>query len=161
MLYTEEFAHSDGKARFHAVIPESPPVVTDDEYPMILTTGRVLAHYLSGNQTMRIESQRSKVSEPVLEVHPATAAVVGLVAGRPARLVSRQGSATVAWVANPDLREDTLFLPYHWAPANALTASDLDPIAKIPGLKYTPVDIHPEPSTASSADAVADRLVFV
>lgn len=159
MLYTEEFSHPDGKARFHAVIPESPPIQVDDEYPLILTTGRVLAHYLSGNQTMRMETQRSKVSEAVLEIHPETAAVVGLVPGAPARLVSRQGSVAVAWTPNPDLRRDTLFLPYHWEPANALTASALDPIAKIPGLKYTPVMLHPEPTAGSARDSTSEQAV--
>ena len=53
-LYTERFHHADGRARFHPVTPTPPIVPIDDDFPLVLTTGRVLAQFLSGNQTMRI-----------------------------------------------------------------------------------------------------------
>lgn len=142
-LYRERFAHPDGRARFHGVEPEMPPVRTDDAYPLVLTTGRVLAQYLSRNQTDRIEAQHKLAPEAVLEVHPDTASAMGLVEGEPAKLTSRQGVSVVAWTPNHDLRLDTLFLPYHWEVANRLTASDvLDPTSRMPGLKYTPVRLE-------------------
>lgn len=150
-LYQERFAHPDGLARFHGIDPTPPPVRTDDEYPLVLTTGRVLAQYLSRNQTDRIESQHRLAPEAVLEVHPDTAEVMGLEGGQPARLTSRQGTSVVAWEANPKLRMDTLFLPYHWEVANRLTAADeLDPTSRMPGLKYTPVRLE-------AASVAADR----
>ncbi|WP_195210361.1 molybdopterin oxidoreductase family protein [Actinomarinicola tropica] len=142
-LYTERFAHPDGRARFHAVVPEAPPVVVDERHPLVLTTGRVLAHYLSRNQTRRIEAHERLAPAPILEVHPATAAALDLVEGQPVQVESRQGTIVLDWVANERIRPDTLFVPYHWEVVNRLTASLLDPISKIPAFKYTPVSVAP------------------
>lgn len=154
-LYTERFAHPDGLARFHAVVPEAPPVVVDERYPLVLTTGRVLAHYLSRNQTRRIEAQERLAPEALLEVHPATAAALGLVEGQPAQVESRQEAIVLNWVANDRLRPDTLFVPYHWEVVNRLVASQLDPISKIPAFKYTPVAVAPVAQEASGANSSA------
>lgn len=142
-LFLDRFAHADGRARFHAVRYAAPPVVVDDEYPLVLTTGRVLAHYLSGNQTRRIDAQVSKAPACYVEIHPATASRLGLQPGQDVTVRSRQGSVEVPWKEQEDIRPDTLFMPYHWPVANQLTATDLDPIARIPGLKYTPVSVSP------------------
>lgn len=142
-LFTERFEHDDGRAHFHVVEPPRPPVLVDADFPLVLTTGRVLAQFLSGNQTMRLTAQNAKAPCAVLEVHPDTAADCGLVEGRPVRLTSRQGSSEMAWEANARLRSDTLFLPYHWRECNVLVAADLDPVSKIPGFKYTPVSLVP------------------
>lgn len=141
-LYVDRFAHPDGLAKFHVIEPEGPPIPVDDAHPLVLTTGRVLAQFLSGNQTMRIPEQNAKAPRPVLEVHPTTAAECGLVDGEMAQLVSRQGRSVVGWIANGDLRPDTVFLPYHWVECNRLVAADLDPISKIPGFKYTAVALQ-------------------
>jgi|GEM_PF-57346 len=156
-LYRERFLHRDGRARFQPVEPQHPAVVTDAAFPYVLTTGRELSHFLSGNQTMRIAEHQSKAPRPVLEVHPLTAAALGLVPGRPALLSSRQGSSTVAWTSNDGLRTDTVFLPYHWVECNRLVAADLDPQSRIPGFKYTPVCLGPAPARAimPGADSVA------
>lgn len=162
-LYTERFHHPDGKARFHAVRPAGPPFSTDEHYPLVLTTGRVLAQFLSGNQTMRIPEQNAKASGPVLEVHPETAERCGLLAGRAAILTSRQGTSTMPWTPNVDLRHDTLFLPYHWVECNTLVAADLDPISKIPGFKFTPVALAPldqqAPESEHRASVLAEPLM--
>ncbi len=140
-LYTERFAHPDGLARFHAVEFSTPPVLIDDEYPLVLTTGRLLAQYLSGNQTKRIPAQQSKAPGPYVELHPATAAALGLSEEDRVELRSRQGRSTVPWKANDRLRADTVFMPYHWRECNVLVAADLDPTSKIPGFKYTPISV--------------------
>ena len=142
-LYTDRFAHADGLAKFHVIEPAGPPTPTDDLHPLVLTTGRVLAQFLSGNQTMRIPEQNAKAPHAVLEVHPETASSSGLIEGQMAQLTSRQGTSAVQWIANADLRPDTVFLPYHWVECNRLVAADLDPISKIPGFKYTPVSLEP------------------
>ena len=117
----------------------------------------MLAHYLSRNQTRRIEAQERLAPEPILEVHPATASALGLVADQPARVESRQGTIVVGWVANERIRPDTLFIPYHWEIVNRVVASQLDPISKIPAFKYTPVAVAPAASSApTTAPAAAD-----
>ncbi len=159
-LYEERFAHPDGLARFHAVGISAPPLLVDAEYPLVLTTGRHLAHYLSGNQTKRIPAQQQKAPGPYVELHPDTAAALGLAAEDRVELTSRQGRSTVPWKPNERLRTDTVFMPYHWRECNVLIAADLDPTSKIPGFKYTPIRVSPlragELSGAAFAGSVAD-----
>lgn len=156
-LYTERFAHPDGLARFVPVDFELPAHTVDETYPLVLTTGRHLAHYLSGNQTMRIPAQQALAPSPYIEVHPDTALALGLVADRPVAVTSRQGRSELAWRTNDRLRLDTVFMPYHWRECNVLVADDLDPVSKIPGFKYTPVSLAPVtvPAAVDAAMATA------
>jgi assimilatory nitrate reductase catalytic subunit len=144
LLHTESFGHADGRARFARVEPSPPPESTTSSRPLVLTTGRVLPHYLSGAQTRRIPAQLAVSPEPVAEVHPETATACGLADGQLAEITSGRGPVVVAWAANPRLRKDTVFLPYHWPVANRLTAADqLDPTSRIPNFKVTPVHVGP------------------
>ena len=68
-----KFATPDGKAHFNAVRYRDPGEVTDADYPVILTTGRVVSQYLSGTQTRRIGKLVKQYPEPLLEIHPALA----------------------------------------------------------------------------------------
>lgn len=151
-LYQEKFAHPDGLARFHGVRPVVPGTDDPEKFPLYLTTGRVLSQYLSGNQTRRIEAQNRLAPQAVVEIHPEMARVFALKEGEPVSITSAQGSSTVPWTPNDRLRPDTLFLPYHWAECNELTSSEVDPIAAIPGLKFTPVGIAASPSVLASSD---------
>ncbi len=140
-LYVDRFAHADGLARFCVPALAPPPVVIDEHYPLVLTTGRTLAHYLSGNQTKRIPAQQDKAPGPYVELHPATAAELGVGADDRVVLTSRQGRSTVPWRANDELRRDTVFMPYHWRECNVLVGAHLDPVSGIPAFKYTPVRV--------------------
>lgn len=140
-LHLDRFNHPDGRARFRTVAYRPPPVIIDDEYPLVLTTGRHLAQYLSGNQTKRIKAQNDVAPAPYVELAPTTASELGLVEGDEVELVTRQGRSVVPWKPNPKLRTDTVFMPYHWTACNVLVAADLDPISKIPGFKYTPIRV--------------------
>lgn len=142
-LYVDAFAHDDGLARFVPVEFSTPPILVDDEYPLVLTTGRHLAQYLSGNQTKRIPSQQDKAPGPYVELHPQTALDLGIALDDRVVLASRQGRSTVPWKPNGRLRRDTVFMPYHWRECNVLVAADLDPVSKIPGFKYTPISVAP------------------
>lgn len=140
-LYTERFATPDGRARFHAVEASTPPVLVDEEYPFVLTTGRHLAQYLSGNQTKRIAEQNDKAPGPYVELHPDAASSLGLDELDRVVLVSRLARSVVPWRPNPDLRADTIFMPYHWRQCNVHVDDELDPTSKMPGFKYTPVAV--------------------
>ncbi len=157
-LYTERFAHADGRARFTPVEATPPVEPVDANRPLVLTTGRELAQFLSGNQTMRIEAQQRLAPVPILEVHPDTAAEHELEPDGFVRITSSVGSSVIGWRPNVDLRPDTLFLPYHWPECNRLVAAHLDPISKIPAFKYTAVSI--EPVLIESLDTLpsVDRL---
>ena len=133
-MFEERFAHPDGLARFHAVDWHPPAEEVDDAYPLRLTTGRTVAHYLSGNQTRRIGALVQLTPRPWVEVHPAR----GFLDGEPVRVVTRRGSATYPALVVESIREDTVFIPYHWAgsvAANLMTVDALDPTSRIPEFK--------------------------
>lgn len=157
-LYTDRFAHADGRARFVAVHRLSPPVDVDRQYPFVLTTGRHLAQYLSGNQTKRIDAQQRKAPGPYAELHPEIATELGLAPDDRIVLTSRQGRSVVPWRPNPNLRPDTVFMLYHWRECNTLTSADLDPTSKIPGFKFTPVAVRR--LAALGDDAVANDVAI-
>jgi assimilatory nitrate reductase catalytic subunit len=140
-----KFHHPDGKARFHAVEYRPPAEDVDDEYPVILTSGRVVSQYLSGTQTRRIGPLVNQYPEPLVELHPKLAAKVGVRTGDLVSVTSRRGSVTLACQVVKTIRPDTIFIPYHWAgekSANRLTIRALDPVSKIPEFKVCAVRVE-------------------
>ncbi|MBM4270461.1 MAG: molybdopterin oxidoreductase family protein, partial [Deltaproteobacteria bacterium] len=138
------FAHSDGRARFHAIEYRPPAEDVDEEYPVILTTGRVVSQFLSGTQTRRIGPLLEHQREPEVEIHPRLAERLGIAGGERVRVESRRGHVDVVARVVATIRPDTVFLPYHWAgdlSANRLTVRAYDPIAKIPEFKVAAVRI--------------------
>jgi assimilatory nitrate reductase catalytic subunit len=136
------FYFPDGKARFNKVDYAPPAEVTDEEYPVILTTGRVVSQFLSGTQTRRIGPLVEQYPEPRIEVHPRLAARLGIADGDWATATSRRGEITLRAQVVKTIRPDTIFIPYHWAgakSANRLTIAAQDPISKIPEYKVCAV----------------------
>jgi assimilatory nitrate reductase catalytic subunit len=133
-----KFKTPDGKAHFNAAPYRDPGEVTDSEYPVVLTTGRVVSQYLSGSQTRRIGKLVDQYAEPLLEIHPKLAAMYGITEGDLINVVTRRGEAVFPAQLVETIREDTVFIPYHWGgskSANLLTPGTLDPISKIPEFK--------------------------
>jgi len=144
-LFAERFATPSGRARFHAVRHESPAEEPDAEYPLYLTTGRVLAQYQSGTQTRRVERLAALAPEPLVEIHPVAARRAGVLDAALATLVSRRGSAIARVRITRDIREDTVFVPFHWggtASINRLTNPALDPTSRMPEFKVCAVRIE-------------------
>jgi assimilatory nitrate reductase catalytic subunit len=142
------FYHPDGRARFHAVEYRPPAEDVDGEYPVILTTGRVVSQYLSGSQTRRIGPLVEQYPEPRVEMHPELAARVGVATGERVRVTSRRGEVTLPCLVTRTIRPDTIFIPYHWPgekSANRLTVRALDPISKIPEFKVCAVRVEKAP----------------
>lgn len=140
-----EFYFPDGKARFN-VAPYTPPTEdVDDEYPIILTTGRVVSQFLSGTQTRRIGPLVNQYPEPRIELHPQLAEKLGIKDGDLATAESRRGTITLQAHVVTTIRPDTIFIPYHWPgrkSANQLTISAQDPISKIPEYKVCAVRVR-------------------
>ena len=139
------FGHPDGRARFHAIEYRPPAEDVDDEYPIILTTGRVVSQFLSGTQTRRIGPLVAQQPEPKVEMHPRLAARLGIADGERVRVVSRRGAIELAAHVAATIRPDTVFIPYHWPgaqSANRLTIRAYDPIAKIPEFKVAAVRVE-------------------
>ena len=138
------FYFPDGKARFN-VAPYTPPAEdVDEEYPLILTTGRVISQFLSGTQTRRIGPLVDNYPEPRIEIHPALAEKLGVADGDWVTAESRRGSMTLQALVVKTIRPDTIFIPYHWPgrkSVNQLTISAQDPISKIPEYKVCAVRV--------------------
>jgi assimilatory nitrate reductase catalytic subunit len=141
-----KFKTNDGKAHFNAVSHRDPMEITDAEYPVILTTGRVVSQYLSGTQTRRIGKLVDQYPEPLLEIHPKLAAKYGIADRQIVTVISRRASAEFPAQLVETIREDTVFVPYHWAgkqSINQLTSGHLDPVSKIPEFKVSAVRLEP------------------
>ena len=119
--------------------PYSPPTEeVDDEFPLMLTTGRVVSQFLSGCQTRRIGPLEDQYPEPRLELHPKLAVRLGIADGDWATVESRRGAITIRAQVVTTIRPDTVFVPYHWAgdkSINRVTIAAQDPISKIPEYK--------------------------
>ncbi len=136
------FYFPDGKARFN-VAEYSPPMEdVDAEYPIILTTGRVVSQFLSGTQTRRIGPLVDQYPAPRVEIHPQLAQRLGIADGDWTTITSRRAEMTVQAMVVKSIRPDTVFVPYHWAgkqSVNRLTIAAQDPISKIPEYKVCAV----------------------
>ena len=158
LLFGDRFYHADGRAMMHPVKYIPPPEEPDEEYPLRYTTGRVVYHYLSGNQTRRIPMLRDLAPDPYIEIHPATARQYGIKGGDFVRVVSRRGKLTLRAQVSAVTRPDTVFIPYHWGDdvaANLLTVPELDPHSRMPELKAAAVQI----SKAETPDRFELRVV--
>ncbi len=152
------FYNDNGRGRFNPVPFRPPAEVVDDDYPIWLTTGRVVSQYLSGTQTRRIGALVAQYPEPLCEIHPDLAARYGIDKGDTIRVTSRRGTMTLPANVVTTIRPDTVFIPYHWAgnkAANQLTNRALDPMSKIPEYKVSAVRIERVGSPGSTV--VDDR----
>ncbi|MEI2281748.1 assimilatory nitrate reductase catalytic subunit NasC [Paenibacillus polysaccharolyticus] len=145
MLFHERFAHVDGKATFTPGASLGWDDVSE-AFPLILTNGRILAHYLTGVQTRRSPALAARELENFVELHPSTAARHRIRDGEWVEVQSAYGSFTVRSRIKASIREDTLFVPMHWGGiqnVNRATRPDLDPFCRMPGFKTAAVKIQP------------------
>ena len=144
-LFTERFATPDGRARFQPVQYRGTAEEPDDDYPIRLTTGRVLAQYQSGAQTRRVNRLNRAAPQPFVELHPDLAAALGITDGDSATVTSRRGSATAPARLSRAIRPDTVFMPFHWpgeGRVNTVTNPALDPNSKMPAFKVCAVRVE-------------------
>ncbi|MFE5889175.1 molybdopterin oxidoreductase family protein [Streptomyces sp. NPDC056462] len=144
-LFLDRFATPDGRARFVPVSYRAAAEEPDDEYPVLLTTGRVVAQYQSGAQTRRVEELNAAAPGPFVELHPRLAARLGAAEGDPVAVVSRRGRAVAPARITTGIRPDTVFMPFHWpgeGRANTLTNPALDPTSRMPEFKACAVRVE-------------------
>ncbi|MEU4490281.1 molybdopterin oxidoreductase family protein [Streptomyces purpurascens] len=144
-LFLDRFATPDGRARFVAVSHRAVAEEPDDEYPVLLTTGRVVAQYQSGAQTRRVAELNAAAPGPFVELHPRLAARLGAAEGDPVAVVSRRGRAVAPARITNAIRPDTVFMPFHWpgeGRANTLTNPALDPTSRMPEFKACAVRLE-------------------
>jgi assimilatory nitrate reductase catalytic subunit len=130
----------DGKCRFNVTAWRESGDPVGDDYPIYLTTGRVVSQYLSGTQTRRIGGLLDIYPEPRVEIHPRLAEKHGIADGDWVTVATRRDQITVRALVVRTIRPDTVFIPYHWPnrqSANRLTHRTLDPRSKIPEFKVS------------------------
>jgi predicted molibdopterin-dependent oxidoreductase YjgC len=140
-LHKERFPRPGGKARFHAVSYIDPAELPDEEYPYLLTTGRMFAHYHTGTMTRVSHHLDAEQITGYVEIHPEDAESLKIKEGDPIVLSSRRGRMEAPARLSRDVEPGIFFLPIHFgeSPANMLTNPAFDPIAKIPEFKVSAV----------------------
>jgi predicted molibdopterin-dependent oxidoreductase YjgC len=128
-----------GKGKFHSIEHKPPAETTSRDYPLTLTTGRLLEHFHTGSMTRRSTVLDKTIPDGSVELHPEDAEKLGILDGDRISLSSNRGKietyANVTKKTNPGVA----FMAFHWneAPVNKLTNSASDPISKIPELKFS------------------------
>jgi len=143
ILHVTKF--SRGRGKFHAVEWQPAAEMPDEEYPFLLTTGRVLYHWHGGTMSRRSAGLDEICPEALVEINPEDGARLGIAAGDMVKVASRRGQVVVKAeiVDRPD--PGVVFMTFHFqeAAANLLTIAALDPVAKIPEFKVAAVRIEP------------------
>ena len=150
VIFSEGFPTKSGRGRMTPAEVLPPDETPDAEYPIVLTTGRLLEHWHTGSMTRR--SSVLDALEPEPEVHMAPETLQGLQVepGTLVRVVTRRGEIELAARIDPKLPSGLIFVPFcfYEAPANYLTNPALDPYGKIPELKFSAARIE-VPATAA------------
>jgi len=142
ILFAESFP--SGKGRLTPLSYNPGAELPDEEFPYILSTGRVLYHWHGGTLT-----RRSKLDdiypEPTVEIHPDDAKQVGITPGDWVRVRSRRGQIEVKTIVTERSPRGLVFIPFHFAEAaaNELTMDARDPLAKIPDYKVCAIALEP------------------
>lgn len=132
-----------GKGVLHAIDYIPPAEQVDDEYPLYLTTGRVLYHYHTRSMTGKTEGLNERAPESFVEISPSDAEKYGLKDGDKIKIASRRGEIVAKMTISEKAVDGTVFIPFHYAQAaaNRLTNSALDPVSKIPEYKVCAVKL--------------------
>jgi len=142
ILHKERFTR--GKGLFHALEYRPPEELADEEFPMLLTTGRFFPHYHTGTMTRNSPTLDNEMPEGHIEIHPYDAKDLGLKSGEDIRIFSRRGDVITKAIVTDVVEPGTIFMSFHFMEANAneLTNPALDPICKIPEYKVCAVRVE-------------------
>jgi len=133
-----------GKGKFHAVKYIESDELPDKDFPLLLTTGRVLHQFHTGTMTRKSNAIELVAGEPFVEVSTQDAGNLGISNGDVVKLRSRRGEISVNAVVGSMVAPGVVFMPFHYseAPVNFLTNDKLDPVAKIPEFKVCAVALE-------------------
>jgi len=142
ILHVGQFTR--GKGKFQPIDHVPPAEMPDDEYPMILSTGRVLYHWHGGQMSRRAKGLIEIYPKPLIEVNEEDAARLGLDGSKRVRVSSRRGSIVAEALVTDRVPPGMVYANFHFpeASANELTIAALDPVAKIPEYKVCAVKVE-------------------
>jgi formate dehydrogenase alpha subunit len=135
---------SRGLGRFAALDHVPPDELPDDEYPLVLTTGRVIYHWHGGEMTHRARNLEAMYPEALVEIHPHDAQEAGIRDGELMKVASRRGEIVAKAEVTDRVEPGLVFSTFHFpeSSANFLTNPALDPQAKIPEYKVCAVRVE-------------------
>ncbi|SDA39127.1 MULTISPECIES: nitrate reductase [unclassified Janthinobacterium] len=143
------FAHADGRARFVPTPPRAPRNMPDEDYPLILNTGRVRDQWHTMTRTGKAAKLSGHVAEAFIDLHPQDALLYGVREGELARVSSAWGAMVARVVHGGGIARGQVFVPIHWSDAHASDARVgavvnpvVDPVSGEPEFKHTPVRIE-------------------
>ncbi|MBA7688821.1 Periplasmic nitrate reductase [subsurface metagenome] len=116
----------------------------DDDYPLMLTTGRSLYHFHTGTMTRKVKGLNTLMGEGLVEINPGDASALGIADGEMVKVISRRGEVVAKARVTEVSPAGVVFMTFHFAEsaANMLTNPALDPVAKIPEFKVCAVRIE-------------------
>ena len=152
IIFSEGFPTDSGRAKLVPTDLVPPAEVPDDEFPLVLSTGRVLEHWHTGAMTRRAETLNLLEPEPIASMHPSQLLAFRLSAGDPIRVTTRRGSIETRVRADRDVPKGMVFIPFCFveAAANILTNPQLDPYGKIPEFKFCAVKVEKAKALAAA-----------
>jgi assimilatory nitrate reductase catalytic subunit len=144
------FYHPDGKARFVATPPRAPANRTNEEFPLVLNTGRIRDQWHTMTRSGNAPRLTSHVPEPFVDMHAQDALLSGAREGELVRVTTRWGSIVARLRMSGEMPRGMIFVPIHWsgefssdARVGALVNPVVDPISGEPELKHTPARVMP------------------
>ncbi len=143
VLFGDGFPTASGRGKFVPCAYAPADELPDDEFPLVLNTGRLLEHWHTGTMTRRAAVLDALQPDPFVEVHPDDLAARGLADGETVTVRSRRGAIRLVARAGRAVSPGCVFIPFHYreAAANVLTNDALDPDGKIPEFKFCAVGI--------------------
>ena len=143
ILFGDGFPTASRRGRFVPCPYQPADELPDDEYPFILTTGRVLEHWHTGSMTRRSFALNAIEPEAFAALNPSDLESLELSSGELIEVSSRRGTIRLAVRADDDVEAGCVFIPFHFreAAANVLTTDALDPYGKIPEFKFCAVRV--------------------
>lgn len=143
VVFGDGFPRAEGRAKFTPAALVPPDELPDDEYPMVMTTGRQLEHWHTGSMTRRSTVLDAIEPEANCSLHPSTLRRLGVTAGGKVTIQSRRGEITLLARADRAVSPEMVFVPFAYveASANILTNPSLDPYGKIPEFKFAAVRV--------------------
>lgn len=141
--FLHEGTFSKGRGTFKSIDHKGPAETPDDQYPLWLTTGRMMFHFHTGTMTRNTPALDNEVKEAYAEINPADAKEIGISDNEKVKITSRRGEVNVKAKITDRVSKGLIFMPFHFAEgaANVLTNPALDPVAKIPEFKACAVRV--------------------
>jgi formate dehydrogenase major subunit len=152
IVFAESFPTANGRGKLVATEVLPPDELPDDDYPMVLTTGRQLEHWHTGAITRRASILDALEPEAVAAFNRHDLAALGMSSGDRVRVSTRRGTVELVARVDPAIAEGMLFIPFCYAeaPANRLTNPQLDPFGKIPEFKFCAARVEKVESAAAA-----------